>query len=111
MLTLRITLYVKISHLLPSYIGLICFKVDIENLVNKVDIAKFMNVNFNTQVIFCRPKAQCAMSTLRPKSICVNTKGNLGVNLSNFDLNNSTQIFLILIIIVLLGYWVNIITI
>ncbi len=35
------------------------FNVDKENLVYKVDIAKIMNDDFKTQVIFGQPNVQC----------------------------------------------------
>ncbi len=54
-------------------------------------MAKIMNVNFKTQVIFCKPKTQFSMSTLRPKSICVDIKHNCCVDVLNFNLNNCTQ--------------------
>jgi len=39
------------------------YKVDKENLVHKVNIAKIMNVDINTLFILCRPKVQSPMST------------------------------------------------
>jgi hypothetical protein len=84
---LRIALYVEISNLLLIKLVYV-LKVDKENLVYKVDLAKIMNVDFKTQVIFCRLKAQFSMSALRPKSICININC---VDLLNFDLNNSTR--------------------
>ncbi len=61
---LTIVPYVKISHLLSNTILAYVFQVDKENLVYKVDIAKIMNVNINTQVIFCQHRAQLSMLTL-----------------------------------------------
>ncbi len=91
MSTLTIEFYVEISHLLSNTAYV--FKVDKENLVYKVDIAKIMNVDIKPQVNLCRHRAQLSMSTLRPKSICVNIDCNFCVDLLNFDLNNSTQLF------------------
>jgi len=51
--TLKIAHYVQISRLLSCIV--LSSKVDIGNLVYKVDIAKIMNVNLNTQAIFCQP--------------------------------------------------------
>ncbi len=53
---------------------LLCLKSTkkIQFIFYKADIAKIMNVKFKTQVIFCQPKSQSSMLTLRPTSICVN---------------------------------------
>jgi len=67
------------------------FKFSKENLVYKEEITKIMNVDFKSQVIFCWPKAQSSMSTLRPKSNCVDIKCNFCVDLLNFDLNNPNR--------------------
>jgi len=49
----------------------------------KVDID---NCTLHTLLLFCRPKAQSSMSTLRPKSFFVDLKCNFHVDLLNFDL-------------------------
>ncbi len=51
-----------------------------------------LNVDLKTQFIFCQPKAQSSMSTLRPMPFSVDIELNFHVDLLNFDLNNSTHI-------------------
>jgi len=75
--TLKIELYVKISRLLSYDMMAYGLKVDTENLVYEVDIAKI--------------RAGTWILTLTLKSFSVVMKLNFWVAVLNFDLNNSTR--------------------